>query len=43
MAIGIAAVVTLYFVIRNAVIGGVRRISDSKDMEGFHRRRPRRY
>jgi hypothetical protein len=43
MAIGIAAVVTLYFVIRNAVISGVRKVSDSKDMEGFHRRRPRHY
>ena len=42
-AILIAVVVTLYFVIRNAVIGGVRKIGDSKQIEGFHRRRPRQY
>lgn len=43
VAVGIVVIVTLYFVIRNAVIGGVRKVSNSKDVEGFHRRKPRQY
>ncbi len=39
----IAVIVALYFIIRNAVIGGVRKVGQSKNVEGFHRRRPRQY
>ncbi|MBN1937111.1 MAG: hypothetical protein JW934_20805 [Anaerolineae bacterium] len=39
----IAIVVALYFIIRSAVATGVRKISQPKDVEGFHRRRPREY
>lgn len=41
--IAIATVAALYFVIRNIVIGGVRQAGQSKNVEGFHRRRPRQY
>lgn len=39
----IAVIVASYFVIRNMVASGVRKVSQSKDVDGFHRRRPRQY
>lgn len=37
----VAVVVALYFIIRTAVAAGVRKVGQPKDVEGFHRRRPR--
>lgn len=39
----VAVVVSAYFIIRNAVAAGIRKVSQPKDVEGFHRRRPREY
>ena len=36
-------VVALYFIIRNITVSGVRKLWKPKDVEGFHRRRPREY
>jgi hypothetical protein len=43
VTVAIATVAALYFVIRNVVIGGVRKAGQPKNVEGFHRRRPRQY
>ena len=43
VAIAVSVVVGLYFVIRNAVIGGVRKVWKPRDVEGFHVRRPREW
>lgn len=39
----IVVVVALYFVIRNLAVTGVRKVWKPRDVEGFHRRRPREY
>ncbi len=39
----IALVVIIYFVVRNAIAHGVRQVGKPRDVEGFHRRRPRQY
>jgi hypothetical protein len=43
LAILIVVVATIYFVIRNLTVSGVRKVWKPKDVEGFHQRRPRRY
>jgi hypothetical protein len=43
IAILMAVVVAVYFVVRNAAIRGVRKVWKSRDVEGFHTRRPREY
>ncbi len=39
----VTVVVSAYFIIRNAVAAGVRKLGQPRDVEGFHRRRPREY
>lgn len=41
VAILVAVVVTLYFVIRNVTVSSVRKVWKSQDTESFHTRRPR--
>jgi hypothetical protein len=43
VAIVVAVVVVLYFILRNLTISGVRKVWKSRDSEGFYRRRPREY
>ncbi len=43
LAIAVSLVVGLYFVIRNMVVGGVRKVWRPRDVEGFHLRRPREW
>ena len=38
-----ALVVALYFIVRNVVVQGVRKMWKPRDVEGFHSRRPREY
>lgn len=42
LAVLVAIAVTLYFVIRNVAVNGVRKVWKPKDPEGFHSRRPRK-
>jgi hypothetical protein len=39
----LALVVALYFIIRSVAVRGVKRMQQSRDVEGFHSRRPREY
>jgi hypothetical protein len=43
IAILMAVVVAVYFIVRNLAVRGVRRVWGSRDVEGFHPRRPREY
>jgi hypothetical protein len=43
LAVLVAVVVALYFVIRNVAVHGVRKVWKSRDVEGFHTRKPREY
>ena len=43
LAIVVALVVALYFIIRGVVVKGLRSVWKSRDVEGFHTRRPREY
>jgi hypothetical protein len=43
LTILVALVIALYFIIRSIVAQGVRRAWKSRDVEGFHTRRPREY
>ena len=43
LAVLVAVVVALYFIIRNVVVRGVRKVWKPRDVEGFHTRRPREY
>jgi hypothetical protein len=43
IAILLAVVVAIYFIVRNVAVRGVRKVWKSRDVEGFHSRRPREY
>lgn len=43
IAILMAVVVSMYFIIRNVAVRGIRRVWKPRDVEGFHPRRPREY
>ena len=43
LAILVAVIVALYFIIRNVVVHGVRKVWKPRDVEGFHARRPREH
>ena len=43
LTILVALVIALYFIIRSIVAHGVRKAWKSRDVEGFHTRRPREY
>jgi hypothetical protein len=39
----IAVVVVVYFLVRNLAVSGVRKVRKPKDVQGFHRRKPREF
>ena len=41
LTVGVAVIVVLYFLIRSVMVSGVRKMWKSRDIEGFHTRRPR--
>jgi hypothetical protein len=43
LTIVIAVIAAVYFVIRSVAVRGVRKVWKSRDVEGFHARRPREY
>ena len=43
IAILLAVVAAVYFIVRNVAVRGVRKVWKSRDVEGFHTRRPREY